>query len=408
MEKALKQNQTSVGEEHLLGKKRRNRRRFHEINKDNDIRYRGPLSYRHLRIIGWIAFALSQIGIGFRIATIADPNLAASLVGWMSFFGLFTNLMMPLFLIANFAIILNAKDGYRKLIIQYSFLTVLFYGVFIYIHQHYLVGLMMSFGKIDRGSANEAVNLIISLASGNGFMTFNVFIDLLLCTLLSFFLLYTPKEHFKGKYKIIFRLFALLPIFYEITSIVLKMCASIINTFTIPVYVYPLLTTKPPVTFLVFIALVLFIKFREKIFIKRGGTRAQYKEFLKTNTNSLHFSIFSSIAFAIGFVLDFILLIAFAIAITPFMAGETIDSQVLLAFREVGSWGFGQSIIFIILIPIIMLFSYTRVHENGLIDTFIPLGGIGLTIFVYIESAYWLLKTMPNIIHDLISKITGG
>ena len=384
------------------------RRRFHEVNKDNDIRYRGPLSYRHLRIIGWIALALSQVGVGLRIASLADPNFSSQVSGLISFFSIFTNLMMPLFLIANFAVILNAKDGYRKLIIQYSFLSVLFYGLFIFIHQHYLVGLVMSLGQVDRTSATGVVNMLITMASGNGFMTFNVFIDLLLCTLLSFFVLYTPKEHFQGKKKIIFRLFALIPLLYEITSIILKMVSSISNTFFIPVFVYPLLTTKPPVTFLVFIALVLFIKFREKIFLKRGGTRSEYKEFLKTNTNSLHFSIFASIAFSVGFFIDILLFIVLFIIVVPYMSGDTIEAQILNTVNEVYSWGFGQSLIFLLLIPIIMLFSYTRVHKNSMLDTFIPLGGLGLTAFVYVESIYWLLWTMPNIIRDLINKFIGG
>ena len=41
--------------------KRRKRIKLHEVSLEEDIKYRGPLSYRHFRIFGWLCIALSQV-----------------------------------------------------------------------------------------------------------------------------------------------------------------------------------------------------------------------------------------------------------------------------------------------------------------------------------------------------------
>ena len=54
-----------VTEEQKPKKKKaiRGRKHIHEITAENDIRFRAPLSYRHLRMIGWLFLAISQISI---------------------------------------------------------------------------------------------------------------------------------------------------------------------------------------------------------------------------------------------------------------------------------------------------------------------------------------------------------
>ena len=60
-----------------------------------------------------------------------------------------------------------------------------------------------------------------------------------------------------------------LPILYEIGSIVLKAITSE-GIITLSPYVFPLLTTKAPITFLIFLTMAIFIKNRRKFFFKKG------------------------------------------------------------------------------------------------------------------------------------------
>lgn len=91
---------------------------------------------------------------------------------------------------------------------------------------------------------------------------------------------------------------------YEAVCIVLKSLASA-ELITIPVTMYPLLPTKPTMTFLVFVVLALFIKCRERIYLRSGRTHEEYQSFLKTNVNSLHFALFTVLVFVVAALVDF-------------------------------------------------------------------------------------------------------
>ena len=77
-----------------------------------DIRYRGPLSYRHLRILAWLMCAISAGGSILVIAFKFIPNLLPEVNEFGLIFSDFSNLALPLFMLANFAVILTAKDNY--------------------------------------------------------------------------------------------------------------------------------------------------------------------------------------------------------------------------------------------------------------------------------------------------------
>ena len=56
----------------------------------------------------------------------------------------------------------------------------------------------------------------------------------------------------------------------------------------------------------------------------------------------------------------------------------------------------GQAISMVVAIPILFLYSYTREHKNTLIDIFIPIGGIALCGFVYIEYIFQLILKLTS------------
>ena len=368
-------------------------RRIHEITAENDIKYRGYLSYRQMRIIGWVCFALGEIGMLMSIATKINPSLPSGYPAVINVLDFIYGLAMPCFLLANFAIILNRKASYKSLLIRFGALTAAVFAVFFLIFEHYGMGI----GKAYLGSREEALSLVRSILAGSGgYAAFNFFLDLLLCTLFMFFLNYEPKRVFTGKKLIIFRLFAILPLLYEALSVVLKVLSGM-GRISLSIYICPFLTTKPPVMFIVFIVMALFLKRREKRFIKNGKTREDYAAFLETNANSLRFSIFTAVLFVIAAIFDFILLVVISAIVMPGITAAE-GAEYMTAVTMVSGWGFGESIMLLILAPVVMLFSYTKIPKNQKYDIFVPAGGAALLVLVFLEGIYRIVCMIPGMI----------
>jgi len=382
------------------GKKRKKKhKKISDITFENDIKYRGPFSYRWLRIFAWVAIVCTQAALILQLGMRVDAKIARDYVGLAAFLGIFGTVSVPLFLVANFAIIINAKNGYKRLLGAYAFMSLIIFALFMLIYQRYLLGIVGMLATEEGKSPQETFNGIFLAFSKSGFIAFNIFIDLFLCTLFTYFVNYTPKSVFVGKKLIIFRLFAIIPVLYEVASLTLKMLVAVKADFILPLYVSPFLTTKPPLTFIVFVVLAFFIKGRERMFLKRGKTQEEYGKFLKTNVNSLHFSIAASVCMAVAAILDIILYFIIGSALT--IVGE--DETVLRDGMEVAyQMGFGRSIPLLLVIPFIMLFSYTRTHKPSAIDMVIPNVGMVAFAICYVEGLYQLILRLPQIIDGLL------
>lgn len=371
-------------------KEKRHRKHFSEITPENDIKYRGPLSYRHLRILGWLFLSIGQVGLILNMSKTLNFN--QNLYGvWPKILDVFGSLMAPLFLIAAFSVVLVAKNGYRRLITLYVGLNVLMYVGFLIVYQHYLVGLFTAFNPSEGQSVSEQ---IVGYFSKHGFIAFNVFIDLLLCALMTFFINYNPTKFFQDKKIIIFRLLAIVPCLYEIGSIVLKMLA-VNSILKLSPFIFPLLTTKSPLSFIIFVIMALFIKNREKIFIKKGKTHEDFLAFQNTNANSLHFSICLSITIVIVVIVDLIVsLIITSIFFSriPITEGMDATNVFIEEFSKVYSTGFGQTLPLLLIIPIILLFNYRKTYEDKLPDIIIPAVGIVLLIIVTFEGGFEVIR----------------
>jgi hypothetical protein len=82
---------------------------------------------------------------------------------------------------------------------------------------------------------------------------------------------------------------------------------------------------------------------------------------------------------------------------------EAIDKVIPVAMKVVGAWRFGEHYTMILLIPLILLFSYTRKHKNDQVDLYIPIGGVVLAFLVGIEGTYQgIVMNLPI----LMQKIT--
>ena len=363
---------------------------IHEVSPENDIKFRGPLSYRHLRIIGWLFLAIAQIAVLLTFSTnlFGDPNMYGV---WPNILNSFSTLMAPLFLIAAFATVLVAKDGYKRLFFLYAGLSVLVYVAFLIVYQHYLIGLISVLVPDETANYGE---LVLQLLAKEGSLSFNIFIDLLLCTLITFFINYQPKKYFQGKKIYLFRAFVALPILYEISCVVLKALAAR-DILTLSPYVFPLLTTKAPMTFIIFIAMALFIKIRHRFYIKKGKSDEDYKRFLTTNVNSLHFSLFLSVAIVATVILDFLtflLLYTIFYSAIPMPVGITVEQWSAMQIDAVYNLGFGQVFPLLLIIPLVLLFDYRKTYKNTLPDLIIPVAGVVLIAIIYLEGGFEVLR----------------
>lgn len=377
-------------------------KKLRKYDTENDIRYRGPLSYRSFRILGWICIALSQAAMLLRLEARLDPSMADVLGMPTTVLNLLSNMALPFLLIANFALILNAGEGYGKQLTRFGGISVAVVTGSVVLYQRYIVG---SFAIImeSRQEAMTFLSDMLHTPSGPGYLSYNLFIDLFLCTLLMFFLNYRPKRLFTGRLLGVFRAFAVLPIAYEIASILLKVLA-VEGKVALPLIVFPFLTVKPPMTFLVFVILALFIKNRERIFRKNGKTHEDYQAFLQTNRNSFQFSRFTAIILAAAGVLDIVAMFVVS-AILSRHAAEEAELSMGVFLSHVTALGVGESVLLLLLSPLMLLFSYTRTHKNKTLDTFIPIAGVALIALIYLEGGYQLLRMVPNL---LASSDLGG
>ena len=376
---------------------------------ENDIRYRGPLSYRHLQILAWICIAFKILFILTNLSLRINPSQPQWLYALRDTFDNIGEFSLPLFLFANFAIILDEKKSYCQQLVKFAGLSLMIVLLYEVILHRYVAGLFTAVTN-DRSVAMNLIDEgVYSLASGGG-LAFNIFIDMFLCTLLMFFMNYVPTRFFTGKRLVLFRLMALLPILYEVASLGVRL-AVCLGKLRPPVFVYPFLTTKPAMSFVLFILLVLFVKLRWVRFRRRGKSREAYQAFQRTNVNSLHFSIYASIMILITGLLDLALHI-FLSALLAVLgkgaaeAGAVTKEMILQSGKIASALGFGNHFLMILIIPIILLFSYTRTHKDQMGDILIPVFGVVLAVIVTIEGLYQcLLLQIPSLMNQLSSVI---
>lgn len=401
---------------------RKNKISIYDRNASNDIRYRGPLSYRHLQIMGWFGISFLVLHNLIELGIMIDPNQPKWVLSLNAVASVVSEFALPLFMFANFAILLDRKKTFKAQLLKFGGLSLLVVILFLLVTEHYILEVGTAIAG-DKAGVQAQIDGYFLSRIRTGSLSFNFFVDMFLCTLLLFFLEYTPRKVFTGKKRYLFRMFALIPVVYEAGSLVIRILAYY-GMISPPLIVYPLLTTKPPMSFVLFVILVLFIKIREFRFRKRGKTKQEYMEFTKTRLNSLQFSVFSSIMILVTGVIDLILLIgfsAFDIVVKNMdhpeqvknASEQALEEMSMVSARGVTGWGIGLHSTMIFIIPIILLFSYTRNHKNPKADIAIPIGGILLAVFVGIEGLHQgILMNIPIIMNmiqeSLNTYLVGG
>ena len=371
------------------------RLKLHEQGTHNDIKYSGPLSFQSFQILGWSCIVVTVVMALMKVAMKLNPADTERFAGIAEVISYIAEMSLPFLLMANFARILNNTDGFTKQMLRNGGAMAAIIVVFMIFFNRYVVGTV---GLLLQ-DPKEAYPLVMTSFYGvnpRGFFAFNIFVDLFLCTLVMFFMNARPTKVFTGKKIYIFRAFTILPIAYEVTSIILK-GQSAAGNIQIPSWVFPLLTVKPPMTFLVFVILAIHIKVRELRYCRHGKTHDEYQEFLKTNRNAWHFSVYCAIVLFVAGIIDIIIAVFL-------LAGQAGTSEALNAMMESEkafrnsiaiSIGFGESSCLVFFAPIVLLFNYTKIPKNKTVGMLIPVVGILLIALVGVQGMYQLVSIAP-------------
>ena len=376
--------------------------KLHEQGAHNDIKYSGPLSFQSFQILGWTCIVITVVMSLMKVAMKVSPADTSRFSSISEIISYIAEMSLPFLLMANFARILNNTDGFKKQLLRNGgAMAAIYVGFMIFFNRYAVgtVGLLLEDPK-------EAHNLVMTTFYGvnpRGFFAFNIFVDLFLCTLVMYFMNARPKKVFTGKKIYIFRAFTLLPIAYEIASIILK-GESAAGYIRIPSWAFPLLTVKPPMTFLVFVFLAIHIKTRELRYCRHGKTHEEYDEFLKTNRNSWHFSVYAAVVLFIAGLIDIVI----AIFLLAGQAGSAEAMDAMFASEKAFkntiamSIGFGKASCLVFFAPIVLLFNYTKIPKSKIVGVLIPVAGILLIALIGIQGIYQLVSIAP------IKKLDGA
>lgn len=337
------------------------RAKIDKLLNRNDVKYKAPFSYRSLRIIGFILLFFAQAYIIYGIVskiTVDYPNWVDSLANTLQILSQFA---LPLFLAANFCIIMSDKKSILKRLVFYSLFALLIYISIVLLHYRYMHGIFNAILK-DKASANEISNEVGLLLYGK-IVNYNVFVDLALFSLFYLFFFYTPQKIKTKRGLIAFRSMSILPILFAVASSILYFF-NIIGYIDLPVAILAIMPCRSLTIYVIFVILSIVIKIREIKFLSWGGTREEYNNYLKTRRNSLEISTLASIIIFVVCVIDFLIM--------------CINPLVLL-------YGIGYNIYMIPIIPVIMLLDYKKQPKNKLLDILIPAIFIACVIILYFE-----------------------
>lgn len=442
------------------------------MTTSKDLRYRGPLSYRGLRVIALLAMTVatfSGIILSFaKIMSVLMPDNAVfrSSPGLLAYLPALGEITFPLLIIASMSLVIRDSHKIYRVMISYFLLAVLTYFFVIGLAEKLIASiieitpdmlkslpdieelekqlltilldklpegsgltgllsgigldagtaplLLTSFMEEETGMAEIAgtlseistsdlaeiiLQLLPEIISDLGIdmreimpmiseyvvtnlvrshLNINVFQDLFLATVFYYFTAYTPRKISGGKL-VLFRTCAIFPALLLMGGTVLS-GMNRANMIHLPLGIVCILTSRKPAGILLIFSMVLFIKYHEAEYAERHrGIRDGFSEYLKTNRNSLHFSLFISIVLALLSLLDWRL---------GFIPG-------------MNSWGIGSSSTMFAAIPFILLFSYNRQTRFRFLDAFVPIYYIlhYILLFIFLMA---LLAAAPQILAGTI------
>ena len=94
--------------------------KLREYSAEQDIRYRGPISYQGLMALGWLMIVFTALSVLLSAMTISEqePQLIKTVGTIVTVLDYLSNFSVPLMLISNFARIMNNDGEYKTLLLS--------------------------------------------------------------------------------------------------------------------------------------------------------------------------------------------------------------------------------------------------------------------------------------------------
>lgn len=368
---------------------KKKRTKMYEHTAENDLRYRGPLGPLSFQVLGWICIVISLVVTLIKIGSKFDPSVGEMFGGVSNTLGIVACCSLPFLLMASFAKILNAKNGYKSLLLSNGGAALGIIAATFLFGGRYFIGTLEQL-VVQREEVLPMIDALFRTFVPSGYVAYNLFIDLFMCTLTMYFLNVRPKRVFTGKKVLILRFCVIIPIAYEAVSLWLKIL-SVQGKIVLPLWCCSLLTVKPPMMVLLFFAMAFVVKIRERRFCSHGRTPEEYQEFMQSNRNSFGLSVRLCILMVVFTMLDLVLTSILSYIQADAMgavtdAGNIEEEALIKAAGMALEVGFGQSLPMILVAPLMLLFSYNREPKNKMIGMLLPVAAIFIMILITFEA----------------------
>lgn len=345
----------------------KNRYKIDKLMGLRDLKYRGIFSGRAMKILGFVLMFCAQIYLCINLVN-KIGGVKPTTLNFANALDILSVFALPMFLAANFCVIMTSKTKIKKTIITYTVIAIAIYLLIIFIFYRYVMSIGQLFNPDDPAAAYALADTIAKKLFGK-VINYNVFVDLSLFSLFYYFLFYTPKKMVKKGSIIAFRILCIIPILFAVIATLLYgfYNESIID---LPVAVLAIMPCRSLGVYVIFFGIAFVVKLRQYLFVKWGGTPQEYDTYAKSNRSSLEISVVSAIIIIVVSLIDFALLY-----INPWLMYYGIGVNFYLAFAA----------------PFILLLSYTKKTKPNMWDFIMVVIFIFAVIILYLETGRYII-----------------
>lgn len=305
--------------------------------------FKGIYGHIFLRFIGFCFIVFSQLAICYILISAsyllegdstAFERIDFEVIDYLIKLG---NVGKPIIMCSLFALVFEKGQKIVHALIFYFVMALLFYIgeiiAFEFLLEPFVMTLLEQY-KLDYDIVIELFPLFSTYILS--YANLNVFLDMFLCTLIYLFLFYSPK-FIKGKWMYAYRCLVILPFLYIIGSTVFSVLESysVIEFYSIALSALFVKGSLP--SFIIFTALVIFIKIRKNRYEKEN-LGLTYEEYLKTSSYTFSYSLFLAILLVV------ISAIELGLSYIP----------------NINDFGFGNNYFLFLAVPFVLLFNVSK------------------------------------------------
>lgn len=133
------------------------------------------------------------------------------------------------------------------------------------------------------------------------------------------------------------------------------------------------------------------------LIIRHGKTHGEYEQFLHSNLNAWHFSLFTAVVLVISAFLDVLLLLILPLfVINCNLPKEALLKEYTQVTELLIGTGFGRAVTFLPAAPFVLLLNYKKTYKNRTQDIFIPIIAVSVMLVTAVEIGYQQILTLPE------------